>query len=82
MSSIDSFIEAVVNAVVNPLVILIFVLGLALFLWGAVEFLWNSSSEVGKDTGKKHMMWGVIGMFIMASVGGIIALIKNTFGLP
>jgi len=81
MSSLDRFIDAVVGAVINPLITLIFVAGLALFLWGAAEFLWNSSSEVGKDTGKKHMMWGVIGMFIMASVRGIIAIIENTFGL-
>jgi len=33
------------------------------------------------EEGKKHMLWGIVGMFIMASVYGIIALLDNTFDL-
>jgi phosphotransferase system glucose/maltose/N-acetylglucosamine-specific IIC component len=81
MDTAEGFVSRVVEIIVNPIILLLFVLGMALFLWGAVEFLLNASSETGKDTGKKHMLWGVIGMFIMASARGIIALIENTFGL-
>ncbi|MEK7107401.1 MAG: hypothetical protein AAB899_04425, partial [Patescibacteria group bacterium] len=38
--------------------------------------------EGGENTeGKQHMLWGLIGMLVMISVFGILALINNTFNL-
>jgi hypothetical protein len=49
---------------------------------GIVEFLYAmAKGGTAGDEGKEHMKWGVIGMVIMSSVWGIIALISNTFGL-
>ena len=66
--------------IINPLILLLFVLALAYFLWGLAEFIWASSESTAKEEGKEHMKWGIIGLFIMASFTGIIALIENTIG--
>ncbi|MBI2617936.1 hypothetical protein HYW58_00565 [Candidatus Kaiserbacteria bacterium] len=67
--------------IINPLLLLFFAFGLLFFLWGMVQFIWKADSEDGRKTGVQHMLWGIIGMFIMVAAYGIINLIVNTFGL-
>ena len=57
-------------------------IALVVFLWGIIEFLAKSSSEEARERGKKNMVWGLIGFFIMIGVFGIINIILGTFGIP
>ncbi len=66
--------------IITPAIFLIFTAGFFLFVWGLVQFLWNLD-EGSHEEGKSHMRWGIIGMFVMVTVYGIIALISNTFDL-
>ena len=34
------------------------------------------------EEGKRMMFWGVIALFIMASITGIITLLQDTLGVP
>ena len=81
MSSLNRFVEAVTNAVLSPVIKLLFVLAVMYFFWGVFSFIMNSSNETEREIGKQHMIWGIVGMFIMASVTGIIAIIGGTFGI-
>jgi len=54
---------------------------LVVFLWGIVEFIAKFDSEEVKERGKRNMLWGLVGMFIMFSVFGIIRLILGTFAI-
>jgi|TARA_B100001079_G_C16186375_1_gene415202 uncharacterized membrane protein YfcA len=77
----DNLLEAIKGEILDPIVLLLFVLAVAYFFWGLAEFIWKSSDKEGRETGKEHMLWGIIGLFIMASVQGIIAIIEGTFGI-
>jgi hypothetical protein len=37
----------------------------------------GSGDEQGITTGKRHMVWGIIGMAIMGAAAGIINLIQS-----
>jgi hypothetical protein len=74
-------INNIVEYIFDPAVLLVFSLGFLIFVWGLVEFIANPADTTRKETGQKHMLWGIIGMFIMIAVGGIIALIDDTFDL-
>ncbi|MEK9153911.1 MAG: hypothetical protein AAB798_00400 [Patescibacteria group bacterium] len=67
--------------IINPAILLIFTAGFFLFVWGLVQFLLNLDQGGENEDGKKHILWGIVGMFIMASVYGILALLDNTFDL-
>ena len=78
----NNLLEAIVKEILDPVILLLFVLAAAYFFWGLAEFIWVSTGDtVGRETGKEHMLWGIIGLFIMASVQGIIAIIEGTFGI-
>ncbi len=83
MDAAQAIVDKFVDLIINPAILVVFSLGLLVFIWGLVQFLRAlSSGESGKlDEGKQHMLWGVIGMFIMVSAFSIIALLSNTFGL-
>jgi hypothetical protein len=81
--------------VLNPVIKLGFVIALLVFMWGVVDYirdrnsghLWNSSifdkeADGGARTsaGGDRIMYGLLGLFIMASAFGIATLIRNIVG--
>ncbi|MBI4118301.1 MAG: hypothetical protein HY455_02080 [Parcubacteria group bacterium] len=67
--------------ILNPIIAILFGIALVVFLWGVVEFIWKSNEETARERGQQHIMWGLIGMFIMVAVFSIIHIIARTFGL-
>lgn len=80
MGAASQLIDRLVEYIINPAILIVFTAGFFMFVWGIVQFLWNLEEGVQSD-GKRHMVWGIVGMLVMVSVYGIIALIDNTFSL-
>lgn len=74
------YLNRFISNIVNPVIYFLFAVALMYFLYGVLIFIINADDESARDTGKKHMFWGVIGLFIMVSVYGIIGLILGTMG--
>ncbi|TAL49576.1 hypothetical protein EPN83_00315 [Patescibacteria group bacterium] len=71
-----------INAVIlNPLILLLFTIALLFFFWGIFQFVSRTGDETKRAEGKKHILWGLVGMFIMFSVFGLIRIILNTLGV-
>ncbi len=51
-------------------------IGLALlaFLWGIMRYLFSDK----KDDAKTLMIWGIIALFVMTSVWGLVAILSDT----
>jgi uncharacterized membrane protein HdeD (DUF308 family) len=80
MLTITPLLQKIDRYILNPLIVLLFVIGLAFFIWGVVQLIANPEDTKGE--GKQNILWGIIGMFIMISVMGIIRVILATFGIP
>lgn len=80
--SVDAFIRNVNKLIINPLIVLLFALALAYFLWGVFEFLSNAENEEKKTAGKSHMLYGIVGITIMMGVWAILGIITNTLNIP
>lgn len=79
--SLDTFISNVDQLIINPIIMLLFALAVVYFLWGLFEFLSNTENEEKRTVGKSHMLYGVIGIFIMLSVWSILGVIMNTLNI-
>ena len=79
--SIVPFLNKLNEYILNPLILLMFAVALLVFFWGLLRLIWYSDSDEERDTGRRVIVWGIIGMLIMISVYGIINLLLSTFGI-
>lgn len=80
-ASFDDFLKKVNGEIINPLILFLFALAILFFLWGMLQFLFNQDNEEAINTGKSHMIWGIIGIAIMMGVWTIMNIILNTFNI-
>ncbi|MES2470723.1 MAG: hypothetical protein V4526_00615 [Patescibacteria group bacterium] len=80
MKAIDALLAKLSQYIIAPLVTLLFGAAVLVFLWGMLQLIMHADDPEGRTTGQKHILWGVIGMAIMASVYGIIRFVANTIG--
>jgi len=67
-----------VNAnILEPLITLLFALGVAYFLYGVMKFVLNQDNETAQEEGKQHMLWGIVGIAIMVSAWGILHFVDS-----
>lgn len=67
-----------INSLLTQIYVLLFLLVTVYFFWGIVQFV-RASGTGGKEMedGKRHMVWGIIGMAIMAGAWGIVAILQS-----
>lgn len=80
-SEIKQLISNINTQIIKPIILLLFVLALVLFFWGLADFIRGGDNEEAKKTGREHMMWGIVGIFIMVGAWGIILIVLKTFGI-
>lgn len=72
---VNSFSCLLIKSVV-PFLIALSVVG---FIWGIFQFFLNPDNEEKKKNGKSFMVWGLIALFVIVSMWGIVGLLSNTF---
>lgn len=81
MPEVTNLLGNIATYILNPLIVLGFVIATIVLFYGIVQMIWGADD--GKwDDKKKNVMYGIIGLFIMFSVYGILRLALNTFGIP
>jgi hypothetical protein len=80
MLSITDLLGKIATYILNPLIILGFVIATVFLFYGIAEMIWKSDSK-DLDTSRKNVIYGVVGLFIMFSVYGILRLVLDSFGI-
>ncbi len=74
-------LNKILENIVIPVVYLVMALAIVYFLWGVMVFIQNADNAEKRQEGYKHMIYGVIGIFIIISARGIIKIIGSTIGV-
>jgi hypothetical protein len=77
--SIRNMINWATCTINDALIPLLFAIALVAFIWGMIQFFLNPDSEDKKQKGKSFMLWGLIALFVMISIWGILNLFTRTF---
>jgi hypothetical protein len=56
-------------------------LALLVFFWGLVKYIAKADDPKEKEAGKNTMIWGVIALFVMFSVFGLVSFLQASFGV-
>lgn len=75
------FVASLLFIIDRVLVPLIFALAFLAFIWGVFQaFILNAEDTEKRKEGKKFVLYGLIGFFLMISVWGITRIAVSTFG--
>ena len=77
----DAFISAVSEHILNPLITLLFGIALLVFIFGLVRFIAQGGDDEVRTIAKRHIMYGLLGMFIMFSAFALVRLITGVFNI-
>lgn len=70
---IGTLLTAVVPVLIGAAVVV--------FLFGVFRFIMNAGDEEARKSGRSMILWGIVGLFVMISVWGLVQFLVNSFGL-
>ncbi len=78
-----SYVNGVLNGIRDVLGLLtpiIFAIAILYFFWGLAKFIMAAGDDEARATGKKIMLWGIVGIFVMTAVYGLVQILANIVG--
>jgi hypothetical protein len=69
------------NDLINRLIPFIIALTVLIFLWGVFKFVIAGADGDARKEAQGYMIWGIIALFVMVSVWGLVNILVRTFNL-
>lgn len=69
------------RALINAVIPVIFGLAFLYFFWGTGQFILKAGEPKAREEGKQKMIWGIVALFVMFSIYGILNWISSTIGI-
>jgi hypothetical protein len=79
-ADVITLVKSIDRVIINPIIFFLFAVAMVYFLYGVAQYFMSSDNEEVRSKSKTHMIWGVIGLFIMVGVFGIMRILLNTVG--
>lgn len=77
LTGVKGLIQAF-GGILNQLIVVVVAIALLTFFFGLVKFIFRiGGDEKAVEEGKRIMIWGLIALFVMISVWGIIGFIQD-----
>ncbi|MEY2640651.1 MAG: hypothetical protein RL150_44 [Candidatus Parcubacteria bacterium] len=68
----------VIFTITQDLILLIIGVALLVFLWGIFKYFFVGD-DAGKKIGRTYILWGIIALFVMVSVWGLVNMLRSSF---
>jgi len=69
------------KGILNSLVPLLIAAAVVYFLWGVLQFVASGDDEEKRKAGRSRMINGIIAIFVMVSVWGLIGFLGDVTGI-
>ena len=80
LGNIETLIRSIGRVVALALPIVVAIALLA-FFWGLLKFIFAQGNEESKADAKRIMLWGIIALFVMVAVWGLVRFIGTALGV-
>ncbi len=71
-----------IGGLVDLIWYLMFSIAILFFFWGVAQFILNDAgNDKTRDEGKKKILWGIIALFVMFSIYGILNFAGDLVGI-
>jgi hypothetical protein len=76
----EQILSNIITEVFSPLYQAVAGITILYFLYGVARYVIELNNPDSKTTGRSHMFWGLVGLFIVLSVGGILNILDGSLG--
>lgn len=81
MKSLTDIINFITCTLMNAVVPLLVALAVVGFVYGIIKYFLNPDNEEKRKDGKSFMLWGLVSLFVMVSIWGLVGIFSGTFGV-
>lgn len=81
MTNVTGIVNWATCFLFKSIVPLLFALATAAFIWGVIEYYLSPGNEEKRKKGKDFIFGGLIALFLMTSMWGIVKIFTTTFGI-
>jgi len=75
----SQFLGTITTSILQPITVLIIGLAVLYFLLGLLKYIQSVGDETKHKEGITMMTYGIIGIFVMVSLWGLVHVLKSTF---
>lgn len=69
-----------IGEIITAIIPVLIALGVVYFVWGVVQYVIGDGDEA-KKKGRDKIIFGIIGLVVIAGMWGLVAIVVNTFGI-
>ena len=70
-----------VQQILNIIIPIVMTLALLYFFMGLAKYITGTGDEEARKAGREMMVYGIIALFVMAAVWGLVGVVGRTFGV-
>lgn len=78
LTTLFNLFGCIIRKSVIPLLVM---LAVVVFIIGVIKFISGAADSTKREEGRKFMIYGIIALFVMVSVWGLVSILQGTFGL-
>ena len=80
-SRADTLFDSARELINTRLIPLFIALALTYTIYSVVQFIAAQDDTQKREEKKQQIFWGIIGLFVITSIWGLVAVVGNSFGL-
>ncbi len=81
LQNIETNIVTPIGRIINLLIPIVFALAMLYFFWGLAQYILNSGDSGAQEDGKNKMIWGIVALFVMSAVWGLVRFLGTAIGI-
>jgi hypothetical protein len=77
LTGVQTLVRSIGN-IINLLIPIVFALAMLFFFWGLATYIFASGDPAKQAEGRNRMIWGIVALFVMSAVWGIVRWIGSS----
>lgn len=74
------YVICTISNLIKKVIPLLISLGVIIFIWGVIQYV-IADEEEAKTKGRDRMLYGIIGLVVVASIWGLVSIVVSTFDI-
>ncbi len=81
IENVSALLNLVGCIIRDALIPLLITLSVIVFIVGIIKYIAAADDSAKREDGRKFMLYGIIALFVMISIWGLVGVLQGTFGL-